>query len=364
MIRDWRTTEIMVSVRDARVHEEDPLLGVLHFPISKILQNRSQIMDSFPLVGGIAYGRLRISMVFRSIETKLPKEMLGWDYGTLEISSAVHSKDISSELRSLRLKLRTSVNRGKMHSSNSEGISYWKGKHKRSIRLAVRKRYCSCLVAEFRKNKLGLDKTPAFAVLWLKDLADEEESTVTLTVWRNDGENMERAQSNCVTENLGERMGHIEIPIKFHRGLGPYHQRLAGKSPDLQDIFEVLSTANDNSEAGSSNESDNSDASSDSSQEDNGKENHPKTNGVLKKIGLAPNGGDSELDKNGNGGPVEKIKDYQVHSEQLHRRHRGLMQFKGARTAKWMKTKVEHGKNHMLDTFQHHERSPGIETEV
>lgn len=31
-IRDWRNTEIMLSVRDNRVHEDDPLLGIVYLP--------------------------------------------------------------------------------------------------------------------------------------------------------------------------------------------------------------------------------------------------------------------------------------------------------------------------------------------
>jgi hypothetical protein len=29
-----------------------------------------------------------------------------------------------------------------------------------------------------------------------------------------------------------------------------------------------------------------------------------------------------------------------------------------------MKTKLEHGKDHIMDNFKHHDRDPGIETEV
>lgn len=366
LIRDWRTTEIMISVRDSRVHEDDPLLGIVYLPLGKIFKNRSQIVDNFPLVGGIGYGRVRISMVFRSIQLQAPKELLGWDYGTLELTSPIVSKDISSDLRSLRMKLRTTVNRGKMYSSDTEDEGdHWTGRHDRPIRLAIRKRYCSCLVIEFRKNSLGLDKTPAFAVLWLKDIPDEEQRTVTLTVWKNDGKNLKRAESNCV-DDLGERTGSLDIPLKLHRGLGAYHQRLAAKSPNLQDVFEVLATANDNKEihvaTGGDDDENGSSSSADSSDsEDDGKESHPKTNEMLKKIGL---GHDSKNTDDGKGGPVEQLKDYKAHNDQLHRRHRGLMQWKGARTANWMKTKVEHGKNHVLDNFKHHERDPGIETEV
>ena len=162
LIRDWRTTEVMLSVRDSRVHENDPLLGMVYLPLAKIFKNRSQIVDQFPLVGGIGYGRARISMVFRSIELQAPREMLGWDYGTLDITGPITSEDLPHDLSGLRLKLRTSISRGKMYASNSEQGSRWIGKHDRQVRLAVKKRYCSCLVMEFRKNSLGLDKNACF----------------------------------------------------------------------------------------------------------------------------------------------------------------------------------------------------------
>lgn len=309
-------------------------------------------------------------MIFRSIETELPRELLGWDYGTLEITSAIQSKNISPELQNLRIKLRTSVNRGKLHFSGlDEGVSNWKGKQDRSIRLAVRKRYCSCVMIEFRKSSFAFDKTPAFAVLWLKDIADEDERDLTLPIWRNDGRNKARAEANCDTGSLGEQqMGEIVVPVKFHRGLGAYHGRLASASQDLQDILEVLSTANDNQEADASSQTEESDAESDasldSSDEDDGKEDHGKAKGVLKKLGLALSDKDSDANPECNDEPTVQRKDDQMHSEQLQRRHRGIMQFKGARTAKWMKKKVEHGKNHMLDNLQYHDRSPGVETEV
>ena len=66
----------------------------------------------------------------------------------------------------------------------------------------------------------------------------------------------------------------------------------------------------------------------------------------------------------GKRGPVDQIKDYSKHHDQLKRTQRGVMQFKGARTADWMKTKLQHGKDHLAGHFQHHEREPGVETEV
>ncbi|TKA76156.1 hypothetical protein B0A49_03730, partial [Cryomyces minteri] len=56
-VRDWRQTEVMISVRDARVHEDDALLGVIYLPLGKIFAERSQINGNYPLAGGIGYGR-------------------------------------------------------------------------------------------------------------------------------------------------------------------------------------------------------------------------------------------------------------------------------------------------------------------
>lgn len=335
LIRDWRNTELILSVRDSRVHENDPLLGIVYLPLSHVFRERSQINDNFPLVGGIGYGRARISMVFRSIQLQAPKELLGWDYGTLEITGPIRSKDIAPDLRGLRLKLRTTVHRAKMYSSNSE-TSEWTGKKDRPVRLAVRKRYCSCVVIEFRKSRVGLDQTPAFAVLWLKDIPDDEEKTVTLAVWHGDA-GLKRAESNCI-DDLGEKMGTIEVPLKFWPGLSDYHQKLASKSPNLQDVFEVLGTANDNQEARNAmaedgdddSESSSSDSSSSDDDDDSGIKQKLRKNGH--KISAALTGGNDDdhgsREDNGKRGTLDRFKDYKDHSEQLHRRNRGLMQWK------------------------------------
>lgn len=369
-IRDWQTAEVIVSVRDSRVHERDPLLGIIFLPLRKIFQKRSQVVDIFPLVGGIGYGRARLSMVFRSIQAQLPQHILGWDYGTVEISSPISSAELAPDLRKLRLKIRTALARGKMRNIEAnEILTKWASKDQKSIHLGVRKRHCSCVVVEFRKDMIGSDKTAAFAVLWLKDISDNENVKLKLPVWRATGSSLKRAQTNCI-DDCGEQVGSIDITLKFWRGLSTCHQKLASRSPNLQEVFEVLETANDNKEIkmsleGAENESDSSDSSSSEDGDDDTRdEKAPSKANILKeKLGLIDNASNHEQSE-GDSGPIQQLKDYRDNSDQLHRRHRGLMQWKGVRTADWMKEKVEHGKNHVKDTFKHHEREPAIETEV
>ncbi|MCJ1287424.1 hypothetical protein MMC26_006774 [Xylographa opegraphella] len=349
MIRDWRSTEVIIAVSDSRLHEEDALLGIVYLPLGDQFRDRCQTVDNYPLVGGVGFGRARISMIFRSVQLQLPKELLGWDYGTLEITGPVTSKDLPDDLRGLRMKLRTSINRGKMYDNNNDG--HWTSKKDRNVCLAVRKRYSSCMVIEFRKNRVVIDKTPAFAILWLKDIPDDEEKSVTLPVWAGDID-LKRAEHNCL-ESMGEKVGTIEVPLKLWQGLSSYHKRLISKNANLKDVFEVLDTASDNKEI-----RDIMDGSDSSDSDD-----------LTSDVGsLVPKVIDSAVGQNqqddGSRNPIQQLKDYKDHRTALHRQHRGIMQYKGARTVKWMKTKVDHGKDHIINRFQHHDRNPGIETET
>lgn len=325
VVRDWRDTEIMISVRDSRVHENDPLLGIVYLRLRHLFDKRSQVVDKFPLVGGIGYGRARISLVFRSVQLQAPKELLGWEYGTLEVTGPITSQGIASDLRGLRLKLRTSVNRVKMYSSNSEEGAEWRSKKGRPVRLAVRKRYSSCLVVEFRKSSLGLDSTPAFAILWLKDIPDEEEMTVTIPVWPGDA-GLKRAEANYVHE-LGEKMGTLRVSLKFWRGLSGYHDKLASKSPNLQDVLEVLETANENKEVSPAmTEEDPGSSSSDSSSSNDDLLSPLRKQG--RKMSAAMKGRDADREDDGRRGPLDLLDEYKENRDQIHRQHRGIMQWK------------------------------------
>lgn len=322
-VRDWQTTELMLSVRDSRVHENDPLLGIVYLPLGQLLRNRSQINDSFPLVGGIGYGRARISMVFRSIQLQAPKELLGWDYGTVEFTSNIRTHGLPSEIRSLRLKARTSIARGKFIPDKDSEEGQYKPKHNRKVCVAVKKRYCSALIFEFRKNTLGPDKSPAFGVFWLNGIPDDEERTMKVKVWPGSAD-VKHTMNNCDVERKdSETLGELEMNIKFWSGLSGYHKRLAAKDKGLKDVMECLDTANDNKEGDENNLSD----SDESESSDGGEGLKEEVTGIKGKV-------EKVLDTHGNGqeegerGPLEQAKDYKDHRKTLHRQHRGLMQWK------------------------------------
>ncbi|KAE9993385.1 hypothetical protein EG327_005372 [Venturia inaequalis] len=360
-IRDWRSAEVMISVRDARVHEDSALLGMVMLPLSEVFKHRSQVNGIWPLTGGIGYGKMRISMVFRSVQLQAPENLLGWEYGTLDIKPEIKGNMRDQSLEGLRIKARTPLGRGKFHA---DGNGNWKTKHGQNIRLGVRKRFSSPMMLEFRSSSALIDKTTAFSVLWLNQIADEKEQTITLSVWKGD---MARAEKNTL-EEYGEKMGEITLTLTLWRGLSGYHDSLARKDSNIADVMEVLDCAHDENEidpskngldGGSTTTSSTSgsSSSSDSSDEEDGE-------ALSTRKATFRDGASSDLSTDGKRGPVGQIKDYKTHRKQLHRKNRGLMQWKGPRTVKWAKDKVVHAEQRITGLFGHHERESGIETEV
>jgi hypothetical protein len=390
-VRDWQSAEVMISCRDSRERENDALLGIVYLPLAKVFEKRSQVMDMYPLVGGTGFGRVRISMMFRSVDLQLVPEQIGWDYGTLEIKGPVTSKgQLPEDLMNHRIKLRSKMGRVKMEPGNGE----WHPKNDDSSQfIPWRNRYAMPLTAEFRKSSLGLDSTPAFAVFWLQDIPDEEERTVTLNVWKGGKENLKRATTCSGYEGLEENekpLGEIEVTMKFWRGLSGYHKRYAQKEKngDVRSVMEVLDTVND--EIQSDDDTDGVDDSDGSDSSQSGNEGHSNDESTSKKLATHTNQSDSSSDdddrsKNplkkakkvttnimkghndsddGSRGAVGQMRDYKDHHRQLHRQHRGVMQWRAARTADWALGKARRGKGKVEGIFEHSEKSNGVETEV
>lgn len=442
-IRDWRATEIIVAVRDARAREDDPLIGIVYLPLAKVFAKRSQVVDVYPLSGGIGYGRARISMVWRSVELRLPPNLLGWDYGTLELRGAVRAGGggLPDKLLKNRIKVRTDLGRAKVYSNGDGTWSLGKRANREgeSAFLAVRRRYASALLLEFRESTLGPDKSPAFAVLWLQELVDEQCETRRLKVWRGGKDRLARAENSCDYGGLDEGeqpLGEVEVELKFWRGLSGYHKRFASasKTGNMREVMECLDTiADENLGEGdgdgegeyedeeSANSSDTggdgdgygdgngnggtrrsssdrearkklkvhtNDSSSDSSreasadEEDKDKSHSTLSLHNLKKLAKAPKkivknpvGGTASaaLDvvapghndaDDGSRGLGNTLRDYKDHHKQLHRRHRGIMQFRVAREADHVAGKLSGLKGNVSGLFHHGDKDTGVETEV
>ncbi|KAK8033847.1 hypothetical protein PG991_003245 [Apiospora marii] len=436
-LRDWRTAELFVSVRDSRVHEDDALMGLVYLPLREVFRERAQVDKVYPLFGGMGYGRLRVSMVFRSVGCHLPRQMLGWEYGTLAVGPRVGAQDVSAELQGLTMKLDTSLSSGHMyyHKAVSQPVTdpndntligeeeqqhpFWSTAQGKMLHLGVRKRYSSPLVIQFRKERrlrVVESKTAvAYAVLWLSELPDDEEQTVTLNVWKGD---LKRASTcSLPREEAGdEKVGQITLVVRFRRGVGKAHAGLGHRDQHVANVIEVVETAayqlrREHQEGqgvvrsaakaqtegvaaagnggvppkSSSGKSANTEGAVESTSEDSDDEDadgeddgfaDAKSNLAAGEDGEDDDGNDSDgFRSNGDdelmqdeapGGVRDALRDYRSHAKQTHRRHRGVMQFKSARTLWWMKHKVGYLQDRVSGKLEHHggDRKTVVESEV
>ncbi|GAB1192265.1 hypothetical protein APSETT444_001454 [Aspergillus pseudonomiae] len=235
-VRDWRSAIVTVTVRDQRYREHDPILGVVPLKLSEILQTSSQVTRWYPLDGGIGYGRIRISLLLRHVETRLPPNMLGWDVGTFEFASdKIIAKNFNHRAK---IKLRTGGSSGKIPRSvaSIEGqdtsFDLTNGSLHKSVRLPVKHRYRSPVVFEFYSP--GKHGATAYAILWLQHLVDNEDTSVDLPLWST--KNGKRLTQNYITEENWEAkrepgledlqiIGRLQFTCRFTPGIDESHER-------------------------------------------------------------------------------------------------------------------------------------------
>jgi hypothetical protein len=368
-IGDWRNAEVHVSVRDARINENDPLIGIVHLPLGELFKTRSQVNGWYPLVGGVGYGRVRISMVWRSVQLQAPPENIGWDMGTVEIASTISTSDVPGDLRKEKVKWHSDLGRQKMFPDKEEQT--WSTRKHRPIYLPVQKRYASCISLRIKRDGVLFrkDQTAAFAVLWLKDVPDDVEQDVTLPVYTGD---YDRAVACALDEPGDQRVGSITVKLTFWSGLSGAHQKWASKDTDVGHVMEVLDTARDHRESRKNekdvgivdgeddddgdgdDDDDDSSSSSDSDDEDSSTAaahsttdshaDHRSHHGpppVRWSSKSEPPDDDDEnaptktTDRSGkreeDGGKmnlIDQAKEYKKHAKQKHRTQRGVMQYK------------------------------------
>lgn len=250
-VRDWRSAIVTVTVRDQRHRQHDPILGVVPLKLSDLLQTCSQVTRWYPLDGGIGFGRVRISLLFRAIETRLPPNMLGWDVGTFEFTSArILALNYHSNAK---LKMRTGGSVGQISRTQCRKLAegdgmYWdiaKQDGKNNVRLPVKFRYRSPVVFEFHVT--GKRGANAYAMVWLHHLVDNTPVDINIPIWTT--KNGARLTQNYITEeNIKakevpgledlQEIGRLQFRCQFKAGTDEDHERFVVDN-DTRETFET-----------------------------------------------------------------------------------------------------------------------------
>ncbi|KND92783.1 hypothetical protein TOPH_02686 [Tolypocladium ophioglossoides CBS 100239] len=245
-VRDWRSCIATLAVRDARNRQHDPIIGVVPLKISDVLQTSSEATRWYPLDGGIGFGRVRISILFRSVELKLPPPQLGWDIGTFEFLSDAITTTSYMPVGHVKLRLRTGGSSAnvKRNLSTKKGngvkIDISGGEDGENMRLPVRHRYRSPIFIEFYPS--GSRHPDAYAALWLLELADGEEKDFDIPVFKCD--NGLRLSQNYITQdNYKEipdmdivEVGRAQFRGRFSAGTDSDHLKFVGDNDSRETI--------------------------------------------------------------------------------------------------------------------------------
>ena len=241
-VRDWRHSSVLVVVRDSRMRELDPILGVVELKLSKVLRNESVVSRYYPIQGGTGYGKVRISLLFRSIDTALPRMLLGADIGSIEVVSPwIDGSHITDEevKKAGSITFETPlISKNAVRDTSAGGVG-WSPVHSiHGPTLGVRHRHSAPCVLYFKRDpggfKLRRDKVVAAAKFWLKDVPDDDVVTLRLDVFKP--EDMDRFIQNAYTDD-SNHVGFIEVQVRFHRGLGKSHRVAAKQDRDFADVI-------------------------------------------------------------------------------------------------------------------------------
>lgn len=221
--------------------------------LSEILQTSSEVTRWFPLDGGIGFGRIRLSLLFRSVELTLPRPLTGWDVGTFEFTSEkllAEGYPIAA-----KIKLRTGGSTGVIPRENAEkradDVVQWsleKRSKKRSgthrIRLPVKHRYMSPITFDFYDSSRNpTSRRPdAHATLWLDTIVDNEATSIRIPIFKTS--NARRFTQNRITgpeddPNLDlKQVGTLIFSGRFKAGMDEGHERFSTDN-DGRETFET-----------------------------------------------------------------------------------------------------------------------------
>ncbi|OAX84562.1 hypothetical protein ACJ72_01061 [Emergomyces africanus] len=247
-VRDWRSAIVTITARDQRHREHDPIIGVVPLKLSDILQTSSQVTRWYPLDGGIGFGRVRISLLFRCVETRLPPPLLGWNVGSFRITSdRITALDYHHQAK---LKVRTSgsigtLPRGSCHTLDGRKGVYFEVNSKElkdRICLPVKHRHRSGIIFELHKGG-----KPGCAIFWLHQCVDNEDTDVDIPIWNTKNET--RLTQNYITEENWQQkrvpgledltiIGRLQFRAKFSSGIDESHSHFV-QDNNSRETFET-----------------------------------------------------------------------------------------------------------------------------
>ncbi|EJD48327.1 hypothetical protein AURDEDRAFT_183631 [Auricularia subglabra TFB-10046 SS5] len=321
-VRDWTKAQVRIVVRDALLRERDPVLGIISLNVKDVLSGSSEATGLYALEEGVGFGRANVSILFKSVNLKLPRPLLGWDTATVEVLPSPITLNITTPKKEKFKKLLLSTSDSTEKLTKPSGPNTWT--IDAPVRLPVYARYASAFFVELRDGGFELlDRGPdAVALLWLKDLEDDKEVEMDLPVWTAD--KLEILKQNVITDAYREKhkceqIGTLRVKLRLDPGLDLDHEKTA-HSQARKHAFETYDHAEGQAQVAEIN-------------------SHANDDGVIDKD--------------------ERKSINKAEKKQLQNRQRGANGYKPVRTVRW----VAHGMKLRIKPERQAKREPAVRTE-
>ena len=219
-ITDWRTCRLDFTVKDARMREADAVVGMVSLKIGDVLKTSGRNTAWYTLTGGIGHGRIKISILFRSIQVQIPAPLRGYGIGVVEIAAINATLKEGNKAAEKDLQVLFETYGGKQDIPATSAIPSTSGAHyrwplKEAVRIAVRQRYPSLLYLDLVSERRGPGKRArhGHAVVSLNRIADMVPTTVHVPIFEGEDEEAVEQDLFRVTSNEDELLKSSEVGI-------------------------------------------------------------------------------------------------------------------------------------------------------
>jgi hypothetical protein len=333
-VRNWQDAVVRIQVRDARVRENDPVLGIVTIPLRDLFKTSSEVTRLFSIEEGIGYGRVNASLLFRQVKLDVPRSFIGWDTGTLEILDNIHVESTDDfDFKTKKLVISTTEEEYKAPTSSAivtDGDIHWDLPVDK-VRLPVYNRYASAVLFEIGSGGIGpIGQDSDFvAVQWLQDIPDEEETHIRIPVIKS--KDLEQVRQNYINDQCAKThkyqvVGWLTCTMRLDSGLDHDHatHQEARDDKHRYEAFEC----------------------------------------VEGQAALAEENA-QRVDENGELPKKDQKAMENEKKRQLQLRHRGVMQFAPVRTATWSKQGIKQRMHNFKNILTgDKDRKPTVESEA
>ncbi|KAK9764428.1 hypothetical protein K7432_008068, partial [Basidiobolus ranarum] len=366
-INDFDNATVRVTVKNEINMEHDPVLGMVLVRLTDVTRKssmqRKQHTQWFPLKGGIGFGKIRISFLFKPVLLTLPRELCGFEVGTLEVRN-IWVQNLTEQFTShklnkigchLQLNL-APVCEEKIHQPTNiseNSIEY----NNLNLRFPIHHRYQTGLLLRFDKRTFKFSNIFCATQIWLRNMLDSEWVCLNASIKKfedeQEGMNMYLEERDDEWERERERererdpnsvendsFGDVKVEMRFIPGISTTHEERLDFRSDWLGVNQLDYTQNIKDDS-------TTDLSNDSNEEE---DTNPKLN---------PNPNEDVIEPS----KMQYYKDKLEGKLSKKGRSQNISKSKLARKLQWGKDKIEEKVMNILQDHSHEEKKLNVEKE-